>query len=257
MPEPTDTAVTWRNDAGEGVRLVTAEDGNYHVVPEALEALLRRAGFRPVDEAAAPAERPAPPACPLCPDGHPSFESRPWSVWVSDPPVKLTVSRADGRHVAEQDAERLREILRGITAAPEAPWAPSWAKVGAQPCVTVKCSHCGDPYENDDFGTVLHFDTVDEALKAALAAGWVQDSDRLLDQSCAGRLVCARDGHSWDDGHASVEWTGSDGTVHKSIEWWMCRVCGSETNDQPDLPATPDPSAPTLFDGAVEAGEPS
>lgn len=56
--------------------------------------------------------------CEHCPDGHEAPERRPWAVWVSPErdedgqPVQLTVSKTGSQHVAESDAEWLREVIR-------------------------------------------------------------------------------------------------------------------------------------------------
>lgn len=39
-------------------------------------------------------------------------------------------------------------------------------------CITLACSVCGLPYTDDD-GARLHFDTLAEAVAAALDAGWI------------------------------------------------------------------------------------
>lgn len=56
--------------------------------------------------------------CPRCPDGHDDPTRKPWSAWVTTvtrsdgTPSTLTVAPSDGSHVAESDAEWLREVLR-------------------------------------------------------------------------------------------------------------------------------------------------
>lgn len=57
--------------------------------------------------------------CPHCPDGHtpPDGGSQPWSVWVPESydrdgqPTHIIVARSGGAHVAESDAEWMREML--------------------------------------------------------------------------------------------------------------------------------------------------
>ena len=53
--------------------------------------------------------------CPHCPDGHKAHQ--PWAAWVRPnrdrdaPPVSITVMPSAGAHVAESDAEWIRELL--------------------------------------------------------------------------------------------------------------------------------------------------
>lgn len=57
--------------------------------------------------------------CRHCPDGHtpPTRGSQPWSAWVAPErdgdgqPMQITVARSAGAHVAESDAEWMREVL--------------------------------------------------------------------------------------------------------------------------------------------------
>jgi hypothetical protein len=57
--------------------------------------------------------------CPHCPDGHqsPTGGSQPWSAWVAPErdadgqPMQITVARSAGAHVAESDAQWVRERL--------------------------------------------------------------------------------------------------------------------------------------------------
>lgn len=55
--------------------------------------------------------------CPHCPDGHRRPESRPWSAYVASErdgdgqPTHLRVEPSAGAHVAETDAEWLRQLL--------------------------------------------------------------------------------------------------------------------------------------------------
>lgn len=59
--------------------------------------------------------------CLHCPDGHtlPTGGSQPWSAWVAEArdgdgqPMKITVARSAGAHVAESDAEWVRRQLNG------------------------------------------------------------------------------------------------------------------------------------------------
>lgn len=59
--------------------------------------------------------------CEHCPDGHDAPTRKPWAAWVSaerDPdgqPTHLIVCKAGGSHVAESDAEWLRELIREAT----------------------------------------------------------------------------------------------------------------------------------------------
>lgn len=61
--------------------------------------------------------------CPHCPDGHASPWTRPWAVYVSTQldgdkqPISLTVGRTNCSHVAESDAEWLRQVIRDAQAA--------------------------------------------------------------------------------------------------------------------------------------------
>lgn len=60
-------------------------------------------------------------SCPHCPDGHqdPEGGSQPWSAWVSlhrdgdGQPTCITVARSAGAHVAESDAQWVRDMLNG------------------------------------------------------------------------------------------------------------------------------------------------
>lgn len=62
--------------------------------------------------------------CPHCPDGHtpPTGGSQPWSAWVDSirdgdgQPMQITVARSAGAHVAESDAQWIRERLNGSEA---------------------------------------------------------------------------------------------------------------------------------------------
>lgn len=55
--------------------------------------------------------------CPFCPDGHEDPARRPWSVWVGPSrdddgqPIVLAVAKSDEAHVAESDAEWLRDLI--------------------------------------------------------------------------------------------------------------------------------------------------
>jgi len=57
------------------------------------------------------------PTCEHCPDGHRLPASRPWAVWVAakrdsdGQPTHLTVTTTGGHHVAESDAEWLRDLI--------------------------------------------------------------------------------------------------------------------------------------------------
>lgn len=63
--------------------------------------------------------------CPHCPDGHtpPTGGSQPWSVWVGPErdgdgqPMTIHVARSAGAHVAESDAQWMRDVLNGRTCA--------------------------------------------------------------------------------------------------------------------------------------------
>lgn len=56
--------------------------------------------------------------CSFCPDGHTPASKHPWSVWVAQhrdkdgQPTHLVIAPTDGCHVAEEDAEWLREVIR-------------------------------------------------------------------------------------------------------------------------------------------------
>lgn len=56
--------------------------------------------------------------CSHCPDGHADPRRKPWSVWVGPErdgdgqPTTLHVAPSSGAHVAESDAEWLRELIR-------------------------------------------------------------------------------------------------------------------------------------------------
>ena len=57
-------------------------------------------------------------ACPFCPDGHEDPERRPWGVYVDTvnvdgdgQPTRLIVAKSAGQHVAESDAEWVRNLL--------------------------------------------------------------------------------------------------------------------------------------------------
>jgi hypothetical protein len=59
--------------------------------------------------------------CPHCPDGHtlPTRGSQPWSAWVDSArdgdgqPMQIIVARSAGAHVAESDAQWMRDVLNG------------------------------------------------------------------------------------------------------------------------------------------------
>lgn len=59
--------------------------------------------------------------CPHCPDGHtlPTQGSQPWGVYVADArdgdeqPTTIHVGRSGGAHVAESDAQWIRDRLNG------------------------------------------------------------------------------------------------------------------------------------------------
>lgn len=61
--------------------------------------------------------------CPHCPDGHNDPVTRPWAVWAGSErdgdgqPVSLRVAPTNGAHVAESDAEWLRQAIRDAKAA--------------------------------------------------------------------------------------------------------------------------------------------
>lgn len=61
--------------------------------------------------------------CPHCPDGHDDPRRKPWSVWVGierdgdGQPTALHVAPSNAAHVAESDAEWLRELIRTHCAA--------------------------------------------------------------------------------------------------------------------------------------------
>lgn len=131
------------------------------------------------------------------------------------------------------------------------PWAPPWAVVADHPCVTVRCSHCGQDENGDDAEFTPHYGSVDEALKSvAEGGGWAQDGDRLLCRTCAGEILCPRDGHAWE--HSSYPaWTRSDGVKVPAHEYWDCKYCDEATSVDP-TPA-PGPDRPTLLD-VPEAG---
>jgi hypothetical protein len=57
--------------------------------------------------------------CPHCPDGHKRPDHQPWAAWVTEArdgdrqPTTIHISRSDGSHVAESDAEWIRDVLNG------------------------------------------------------------------------------------------------------------------------------------------------
>jgi hypothetical protein len=57
--------------------------------------------------------------CPHCPDGHQRPDRRPWAAWVTEArdrdrqPTTIHVCRSDGAHVAEEDAQWIRDVLNG------------------------------------------------------------------------------------------------------------------------------------------------
>lgn len=63
------------------------------------------------------------PGCPHCPDGHtPPDHGQPWHVrtdqgFNEDRPQRLIVERAAGAHVAESDAQWLRDLINRATEA--------------------------------------------------------------------------------------------------------------------------------------------
>lgn len=62
-------------------------------------------------------ERPDSRPCPHCPDGHQDPSRVPWAVWMGShrdgdgQPMHLIVARTQGSHVAETDAQWLRELI--------------------------------------------------------------------------------------------------------------------------------------------------
>lgn len=62
-------------------------------------------------------------ACEFCPDGHEDPRRRPWSVMVSPStdgdgqPITLLVGKSGCQHVAESDAEWLRQVIRNANRA--------------------------------------------------------------------------------------------------------------------------------------------
>lgn len=60
-------------------------------------------------------------ACPHCPDGHKCPDRQPWSAWVTDArdgdgqPTTIHVARSNSAHVAESDAQWIRERLNDRT----------------------------------------------------------------------------------------------------------------------------------------------
>lgn len=79
----------------------------------------------------APACDPAP-GCPHCPDGHTPADSgsQPWGAWVGPErdgdgqPTTIHVARSAGAHVAESDADWIRQMLNGPADASPAPARP-------------------------------------------------------------------------------------------------------------------------------------
>lgn len=57
-------------------------------------------------------------SCPHCPDGHESPLTHPWAVYVGPQrdgdgqPTHLIICKTGGQHVAESDAEWLRQLIR-------------------------------------------------------------------------------------------------------------------------------------------------
>lgn len=133
------------------------------------------------------------------------------------------------------------------------PWSPSWAVVADHPCVTVRCSGCGQVVDDDDIGGRLHYDSVEDALKGACDYGFVQDGDRLLCKPCAGEVVCPRDGHRWEHHHCGP-FTAYDGRIVPAYDYWDCEVCGESIDVDPGVAPAPSPDHPTL---PLEAGEPA
>lgn len=124
------------------------------------------------------------------------------------------------------------------------PWAPSWAVVADHPCVTVRCSHCGEDERGGDSEFTPHYDSVNAALESVLELDWAQDGDRLLCRSCAEEILCPRDGHTWEH-HAYEGWIGSDGVAVPPREFWDCKYCDETTYDDPS--PTPGADQPGLF----------
>lgn len=64
--------------------------------------------------------------CPHCPDGHDDPNTKPWAVWVTSSrldgqPPNLCVAPTDSSHVAESDAEWLRQAIRDAKSRRHAP----------------------------------------------------------------------------------------------------------------------------------------
>ena len=119
--------------------------------------------------------------------------------------------------------------------------------IADHPCVTVTCSHCGEALDDDGAGRIVHYNGLDAALRDAVDSGWVQDGDRLLCKSCAGEIVCARDGHSWKHHHTGP-YTAYDGRILPAHDYWTCEVCGEFADDDPGVTPAPGPDHPTLLD---------
>lgn len=62
--------------------------------------------------------------CEHCPDGHEDPRRRPWAVYVDEwrdgdgQPISLIVSKTGCQHVAESDAEWLRQVIRDARITP-------------------------------------------------------------------------------------------------------------------------------------------
>jgi len=69
------------------------------------------------------------PECPHCPDGHDDPSTKPWAVSVGPErdgdgqPLTLHVGPTNCAHVAESDAEWLRQVIRDAKATRHAPLA--------------------------------------------------------------------------------------------------------------------------------------
>ena len=70
----------------------------------------------------------------------------------------------------------------------------------AHTCVSVQCGTCDTAFGDTDDGVgVLHFDTVQEAVRTLTEAGWWVTTTGVQCDTCAAHQACTEFGHAWPD----------------------------------------------------------
>lgn len=98
-------------------------------------------------------------------------------------------------------------------------------------CITVRCTSCGDRFENIDGSTNPHFTTVREALECIEQCGWDLGVHGLRCLDCSNNETCAADGHLWDAFEPCL--CGGRNVDHmQPMEHRLCGRCG-ESESRP------------------------